>query len=155
MFEQHERWLEELLEYTNRQEAVTCRSGYMPLTAIAQEITTACADARVHDYLHIDSWESIAADLADSLDWIGPNLLALVGTAARTVHHAITNDLLVPRPPNPRPRIDDTKRPGVGAQTAVLERVLDQASLVCLRTSSSCVATCGPSSGRFWASGLP
>ena len=29
MFEQHERWLEELLEYTNRKEAVTCRSGYV------------------------------------------------------------------------------------------------------------------------------
>jgi hypothetical protein len=126
MFEQHDRWLEELLEYTNQKEAVTCRSDYMPLTAIAQEITTACADARVHDHMQIDSWESMAADLSDSLDWIGPNLLALVDTAARRVHHAITNDLLVPRPPNPRPRIDDTKRPIVAAQTAALAAVLDR-----------------------------
>ena len=44
MFEQHERWLEELLEYTNRKESLTCSSGHMPLTAIAQEIATACAD---------------------------------------------------------------------------------------------------------------
>ena len=58
MFEQHDRWLEELREYTNREEAVTCRSGYMPLTAIAQEITAACADARVRDHMQIDSWES-------------------------------------------------------------------------------------------------
>jgi hypothetical protein len=126
LFEQHDRWLEELLEYTNRKEAVTCRSGYMPLTAIAQEITIACADARVHDHMQIDSWESMAADLSDSLDWIGPNLLVLVDTAARRVHHAITNDLLVPRPPNPRPRIDDTKRPIVAAQTAALAAVLDR-----------------------------
>jgi hypothetical protein len=80
MFEQHERWLEELLEYTDRKEAVTCRSGYMPLTAITQEITTACADAREHGRLQIGSWESMAADLSDTLDWIGPDLLALVDT---------------------------------------------------------------------------
>jgi hypothetical protein len=45
MFEQHARWLEELQEYTGRKEAVTCRAGYMPLTAIAQEIATMRADA--------------------------------------------------------------------------------------------------------------
>lgn len=28
MFEQHVRWLEELEEYTNRTEAVTCRASY-------------------------------------------------------------------------------------------------------------------------------
>lgn len=107
MFEQHARWLEELQAYTQREEAVTCRAGYMPLTAIAQEIATACADARVHDHMQVDSWESMAADLSDSLDWIGPELLALVGTPARAVHQAITNGVLVPRP-NRRPQIDDS-----------------------------------------------
>ena len=53
MFEQHERWLEELIEYTDRKEVVTCRSGYMPLTAIMQEIATACADAREHGRLRV------------------------------------------------------------------------------------------------------
>jgi hypothetical protein len=52
MFEQHARWLEELRAYTDREEAVTCRAGYMPLTAIAQEIATASTDARVHDRMH-------------------------------------------------------------------------------------------------------
>jgi hypothetical protein len=80
MFEQHERWLEELLEYTNRNEAVTCRAGYLPLTAITQEIAAACADARKHDNQQKASWESMAADLSDTLDWIGPDLLALVDT---------------------------------------------------------------------------
>ncbi len=125
MFEQHARWLEELQEYTRRKEAVTCRAGYMPLTAITQEIATLCADARVHDHLQIRSWESIAADLSDSLDWIGPELLALVGTPARTVHQAITNGILVPRS-GTRPLIDDTKRPFVAAQTARLAAALDQ-----------------------------
>jgi hypothetical protein len=48
LFEQHEGWLEELREYTNRDGAVTFCSGHMPLTAIAQEIAAACADAREH-----------------------------------------------------------------------------------------------------------
>ncbi len=125
MFEQHTRWIEELQEYTDRKEAITCRAGYMPLTAIAQEIATMCADARVHDHVQIDSWDSIAADLSDSLGWIGPELLALVDTPARAIHQAITNGVLVPRP-GARPRIDDTKRSFVAAQTAVLAAILDQ-----------------------------
>jgi hypothetical protein len=125
MFEQHERWLEELLEYTNRKEAVTCRSGYMPLTAIAQEIAVACADIREHTGQQAASWESMAADLSDSLDWIGPGLLALVDSVSQAVHHAITNDLLSTGPNGGR-RLDDTKRPIVAAQTAALARVLDQ-----------------------------
>jgi hypothetical protein len=125
MFEQHERWLEELLEYTNREEATTCRSGYMPLTAIAQEIATACADARDHGRLHIPSWESMAADLSDSLDWIGPGLLTLVDAPGRTVLNAINNDLLATGPNGGR-RLDDTRRPVVAAQTAALAAVLDR-----------------------------
>src|SRR5271155_388907 len=125
MFEQHDRWLEELLEYTDRKESVTCASGHMPPTAIAQEIAAACADTREHTGQQSASWESMAADLSDTLDWIGPDLLALVDTPGRAVHHAITNDLLVPRPTG-RPRLDDTKRPIVAAQTAALAAVLDQ-----------------------------
>lgn len=125
MFEQHARWLEELQAYTQRGEAVTCRAGYMPLTAITQEIATASADARVHDRMQIHDWESMAADLSDSLDWIGPELLALVDVPARAVHQAITNGVLVPRPNN-RPLIDDLKRSDVATLTAVLAAVLDQ-----------------------------
>jgi hypothetical protein len=125
MFEQHDRWLEELLEYTDRKEAVTCRSGYMPLTAITQEITTACADAREHGRLQIASWQSMADDLSDTLDWIGPDLLALVDTPARAVLQAINNDLLVTGPGGGA-RLDDTKRPAVAAQTAALAAILDR-----------------------------
>lgn len=125
MFEQDARWLAELQAYTQREEVVTCRAGYMPLTAITQEIATASADARVHDHMQIDNWESMAADLSDSLNWIGPELLALVSTPAGAVHQAITNGVLVPRPPR-RPQIDDSKRQAVVALTAVLAAVLDQ-----------------------------
>ncbi len=97
MFEQHARWLEELREYVDRKEPVTCGSGYMPLTAITQEVSAAGTDPRPHDGVYVDSWTSMAADLADSLQWSGPELLALVDTAARSVHQAITNGLLVPR----------------------------------------------------------
>jgi hypothetical protein len=122
--EQHDRWLEELLEYTSRKEAVTCSSGYMPLTAITQEIVTACADSRPHSGQQIASWQSMAGDLSDTLDWIGPDLLALVDAPARAVHRAITNDLLAPGT-NGRPRLDDSQRPLVGAAASALATILD------------------------------
>lgn len=74
MFEQYARWLEELREYTNRKEPVTCRAGYMPLSAITLEILSAGSDPRPHDGVYIDSWTSMTADLADSLQWLGPEL---------------------------------------------------------------------------------
>jgi hypothetical protein len=125
MFEQHERWLEELCEYTNREGAASCYSGYMPLTAIMQEIAAACADIREHTSQQSASWESMATDLSDCLDGIGPGLMALVDTAGRAVHRAITNDLLVTGPNGGR-RLDDTKRPIVAAHTARLAKALDQ-----------------------------
>ncbi|MBF6072575.1 hypothetical protein IU436_26885 [Nocardia farcinica] len=44
MFEQRDRWLEELDEYTGRKETITCTAGRMPLTAIVDEISNACDD---------------------------------------------------------------------------------------------------------------
>ena len=125
MFEQHDRWLEELLEYTSRKESVTCTSGCMPLTAIAQEIATACADNRQHSRQQSPNWQSMASDLADTLDWIGPDLQALVDHPARAVHHTVTNDLLVTGP-NGGAGLDDSKRPVVAAQTAALTAILDR-----------------------------
>jgi hypothetical protein len=125
LFEQHDRWLEELLEYTNRKEAVTCNSGYMPLTAITQEIATACADIRPHSGQQIASWQSMADDLIDTLGWIGPDLLALVDAPGRAIHQAITTDLLAPGP-NGRPRLDDSKRPLVAAAATALTALLDR-----------------------------
>jgi hypothetical protein len=125
LFEQHDRWLEELLEYTDRKEAITCSSGYMPLTAITQEIAAACADSRQHGGQQIAGWQSMADDLSDTLGWIGPDLLALVDAPGRAVRQAITHDLLVTGP-NGGQRLDDTKRPIVAAQTAMLAAVLDQ-----------------------------
>ncbi|HYO01707.1 MAG TPA: hypothetical protein VET27_07380, partial [Mycobacterium sp.] len=61
----------------------------MPLTAITQEIATACADSRQHGGQPIASWQSMADDLFDSLGWIGPDLLALADASGRAVHHAI------------------------------------------------------------------
>lgn len=126
LFEQHARWLEELREYIDRKEPVTCRAGYMPLTAITLEIMAAGADPRPHDGVYIDSWTSMAADLADSLQWMGPELLALVDTAAVSLHQAITNSLLVPRVGATRPRIDDTQRPVIARRAAALAASLDR-----------------------------
>lgn len=119
LFEQHDRWLEELLEYTHRKEAITCTSGHMPLTAILQEIADACADPQPHDHMQIYDWRSRASDLADTLDWIGPELKTLVAVPGQAVLLAITNDLLASGP-NGGARLDDSKRPVVDAANAAL-----------------------------------
>ena len=123
MFEQRDRWLEELREYTNRKELVTCTSGHMPLTAITQEIASMCADPQPHAGQQVRDWQSMASDLTDTLNWVGPELHALVAAPIQAIHHAITNDLLVPRPSG-QPRLDDTKRPVVDTATTALTSVL-------------------------------
>ena len=124
MFEQRDRWLKELLEYTNRKETVTCTSGHMPLTAIAQEIANACADARVHDHQQKYDWQSMASDLAQTLAWVGPELHALVVAPVQAVHHAITNDLLMTKS-NGNLSLDDMKRPLVATHVATLIGLLN------------------------------
>lgn len=119
VFEQHDRWLEELLEYTRRKESITCTSGHMPLTAILQEIADACADPQQHDRMQIYDWQSRASDLSDTLDWLGPELKALVDAQGQAIQQAITNDLLAPGP-NGGARLDDTKRPVVDAANSAL-----------------------------------
>lgn len=123
MFEQHDRWLEELREHTGREELVTCTSGHMPLTAIVAEIAEACADAKTHDKQKIRDWQSMASDLSDTLDWIGPELRVLVDRRGQAIHRAIITDLLAPGPGGGA-RLDDTKRPVVGSATAALTTIL-------------------------------
>ena len=77
-----------------------------------------------HGGQQIASWESTAADLSDSLGWIGPDLLTFVDTRERAVLEAINDDLLATGPNGGR-RLDDTKRPFVAAQTTALAAVLD------------------------------
>lgn len=119
MFEQHDRWLEELLECTRRKESITCASGHMPLTAILQEIADACADPQQHDRTQIYDWQSRASDLADTLDWLGPELKALVGAQGQTIQQVITNQLLFTNVKG-KPDLDDTKRPIVDAANSAL-----------------------------------
>lgn len=123
LFEQHDRWLEELLEYTRRKESITCTSGHLPMTAILQEIADACADPQQHDRMQIYDWQSRASDLTDTLDWIGPDLKTLVDVLGQAILQAITNDLLTPGP-NGGARLDDTKRPVVDAANAALIAII-------------------------------
>ncbi len=58
MFEQRERWLEELRAYTDEKDSVTSTSGRMPWDAIVREIDAACSDARPHGRQHIRDWHS-------------------------------------------------------------------------------------------------
>ncbi|SHP95397.1 Uncharacterised protein [Mycobacteroides abscessus subsp. abscessus] len=123
VFEQHDRWLEELLEYTRRKESITCTSGHMPLTAILQEIADACADPQQHDHMQIYDWQSRASDLADTLDWLGPELKALVDAQGQAIQQAITTQLLRTNQ-NGKPALDDTKRPVVAAANSALITVI-------------------------------
>lgn len=123
VFEQLDRWLEELLEYTHRKESITCTSGHMPLTAILQEIADACADPQQHGHMQIYDWQSRASDLADTLDWLGPELKALVDAQGQAIQQAITTQLLYTNPKG-KPALDDTKRPVVDAANSALITVI-------------------------------
>lgn len=125
LFEQRDRWLEELREYVNRKELIICEAGYMPLPAIAEEITEAAADPRPHTRQQRYDWNSRARDLDDTREWLGPQLRAHVESAASEVSRTITTDLLIPRP-NGNFALDDTKRPLVLAKVDALATVLDR-----------------------------
>lgn len=130
MFERRERWLEELREYVDRKELITNTTGHMPITSLAEEITAACADPRKHDYRHSPSWQSMARDLDDCLDWIGPSLHTCVSSAASAVHKTITQDLITANSRG-KTSLDDSKRPVVANSAAALLSVLNtDASLV-------------------------
>ncbi|MFI1916803.1 hypothetical protein [Nocardia sp. NPDC020380] len=123
MFDQHDRWLEELMLYTGRKELITCTAGRMPLTAIVAEIAEACSDPRVHDRQRSYDWQSMASDLEAALEWIGPELSALVDSTSRAVHTTITADLLVSTK-NGALAVDDSQRPAVTAKIAAVTGIL-------------------------------
>ncbi|WP_280297085.1 hypothetical protein [Nocardia abscessus] len=123
MFEQRDRWLEELDEYTGRKDSITCTAGRMPLTAIVDEIANACADAREHTGQQIRDWQSMASDLSEAVDWVGPKLDSLVASKATAVHQTIMNQLLVTK--NGKVHLDDSIRPAVAGQVGTLAAALD------------------------------
>ncbi|WP_425005028.1 hypothetical protein [Mycolicibacterium sp. S3B2] len=147
MFEQRERWLEELRAYTDEKDSVTSTSGRMPWDAIVREIDAACSDARPHGRQQIRDWQSRATDLTDSLDWTGPELLALVGIPARAVVGAITTGLLVTTAG--KPTLDDTKRPAVGIRASVLLGALDSDALLVAAWRDLVAACRRPDHTRF------
>jgi hypothetical protein len=79
IFEQRDRWLEEMREQLQRKESVTSHLGYMDLVSIASEIVNAASDERKQTSLHIPNWKSLREDLADSLSYFGPELHGEVG----------------------------------------------------------------------------
>lgn len=123
MFEQHDRWLEELLAYTRRKESITCTSGHMPLTAIVQEISDACADPLPHNHMQRYDWKSRASDLVDTLDWLGPQVKVLVSAPCQATVQAINTQLLCLNKKG-KPDLDDTKRTLVDVATAALAAII-------------------------------
>src|SRR5262249_8998148 len=128
MFEQHERWLEELREHVNRDEAVTSDSGRMNLVAIASEVVDADADERRQTRIHIPNWESMASDLGDTLDYLGPETSVVVRDAVIELVTAI-NALFrtaADQCGKPQRHIDIDRRPAVRKCAAALYELLDQ-----------------------------
>ncbi|MEU1982080.1 hypothetical protein [Nocardia sp. NPDC019395] len=125
MFEQRDRWLEELDEYTGRKETITWRAGRMPLTAIVDEISNACADARQHTGQQVRDWRSIASDLDEAATWIGPQLQTLVGPKATVVYQTIMNRLLVPKTNGRGYNLEDSVRPVIAGQVDTLAKALE------------------------------
>lgn len=125
IFQQRERWLEELREYVNRKEAIICGAGYMSLPAIADEIREAAADPRPHTRQQRYDWKSRARDLDDTRAWLGPQLRTQVESAAADLSRTITTDLLIPKR-NGNFDLDDSKRPLVLAKVQALRTLLER-----------------------------
>ncbi|GAA0997310.1 hypothetical protein GCM10009551_064690 [Nocardiopsis tropica] len=124
IFDQRERWIEELREYVLNNAAVICQAGVMALPAITEEIEEAALDPQPHNGMQKNDWTSRARDLEDSLKWVGPELASLVTAAVRDLHRLIANDLLTGSS-GPR-AVDDSKRPDVAKWAAALGALLDQ-----------------------------
>lgn len=123
IFDQRERWLEELRKYVREDASVICEAGYMSLPAITDEIAEAALDPQPHGGQQKNDWISRARDLDDSLSWTGPELAALVTAAVHDLHRSITSELLTGRS---RPSVDDSKRAVVAKGVATLGVLLDR-----------------------------
>lgn len=124
IFQQRDRWLEELREYVRNDTHITCEAGYISLPAITEEIVEAAHDPRPHDGQQKNDWESRARDLEDALTWLGPELHALVNTAVSDLHTSITAGLLAVK--KGRAVVDDTKRPAVAQNAVAVAALLDR-----------------------------
>jgi hypothetical protein len=127
VFEQHERWLEELRSHVDRNEAIVESSGHMNLVAIAAEIVNADADERKLQKIHIPNWVSMAKDLQDTLNYLGPETSRIVEQAAVDLVAAI-NDLFTEttgEDDKAQTRIEHDRRPQVKAAAAALYDILN------------------------------
>ena len=130
MFEQHERWLEELRSHVDRDEHVACSSGHMSLVAIALEIVNADADERRQEKIHIPNWVSMARDLQDTLNYLGPEATNVVEDAVVELVTAINNLFIevTGEDGNTQTRSENNRRPQVKACAAALYDILDRDS---------------------------
>ena len=132
MFEQRERWLEELSAHVGREEAVTGSSGRMNLVAIAAEIVNADADERTQKRIHVPNWESMARDLHDTTEYLGPEAYSLARDASAALIQSI-DDLFVEQQDEhgqARRSIDNERRPRVKASAAQLFELLNDDSMM-------------------------
>lgn len=127
MYEQHERWLEELRAQVRRDEAVVGHSGRMTLAAIAAEIVNAAADERKQTRIHIPNWESMARDIQDTLNYLGPESAALASDPSKALIDAINGLFVEVKGLDAKTQriIDNERRPRVTSRSAELFDLID------------------------------
>ena len=127
MFEQRDRWLEELSAHVGREESVVGSSGRMNLVAIAAEIVNADADERRQQRIHVPNWESMAVDLRDTTEYLGLEALSVVQEASAALIDAIDNLFVEQLDERGQARrgIDNERRPRVKASAAELFELLN------------------------------
>jgi hypothetical protein len=132
LFEQRERWLEELSAHVGREEAVAGSSGRMNLVAIAAEIVNADADERTQKRIHVPNWESMARDLQDTTEYLGPEAYSLARDAAVALIDAIDNLFIeqLDERGQARRSIDNERRPRVKASAAELFELLNDDNMM-------------------------
>ena len=115
MFEQRERWLEELSAHVGREEVVAGSSGRMNLVAIAAELVNADADERRQKRIHVPNWESMARDLQDTTEYLGPEAYSLARDVSAALIDAIDNLFVeqLDERGQARRSIDNERRPRV------------------------------------------
>jgi hypothetical protein len=132
LFEQRERWLEELSAHVGREEAVTGSSGRMNLVAIAAEIVNADADERTQKRIQVPNWESMARDLRDTTEYLGPQTYCLVRDASAALIDSIDGLFVEQQDERGQARrsIDNERRPPVKASAAQLFELLNDDSML-------------------------
>lgn len=94
LFKRYDRWIEELNEVVSSKRTPLASSREMDLVAISTEILEACRDRRDLERFGFPIWESMASDLENTLNNLGPETQKLINDTTNTLLTTIRQKLL-------------------------------------------------------------